>query len=200
MPLAIRLKVPAAPQLKQEVISSQELSDSAEEYPDFEPNNSDEEDATQLKLPTPAMVKVEAIDPDFEYQDASLYVKEEGTGIDIYSNEKDKLLDVLLSTDEGVKPFENLKVEHGTGILDEIAAVPMTKRSGADQMEEDVLALRETEPDSADDDDFDLRRSCKNPTSNANIANAVQLFHLRRSPQRDHDECRRYPRRSLKSV
>lgn len=158
VPLASRLKVQAS-QLKQEQTaadSRSELSDSAEDYPDFEHNNSDgDEDAMQFKLPTPAMVKVEAVDPDFEYQDASLYVKEEGSGLDIYSNEKDKLLDVLLNTDEKTLPFENLKVEHGSaGILDEIAAVPIVKHNGGEQMEEDVLALRETEPaDDADDDD-----------------------------------------------
>ncbi|KAL7739647.1 hypothetical protein ACLKA6_018857 [Drosophila palustris] len=158
-PLASRRKV-ATPQLKQEVISSQELSDSAEEYPDFEPNNSDEEvDAVQFKLPTPAMVKVEAMDSDFEYQDASQFIKVESAP-DIYSNEKDKLLDVLLSTDESVKPFENLKVEHGMA-LDEIAAVPMSKPSGAEQAEEDVLALWESEPDSTDDDDFNDKRKSR---------------------------------------
>lgn len=155
IPLASRLKV-QTPLLKQEVTSSQELSDSAEEYPDFEPNNSDEDvDAMQFKLPTPAMVKVEAKDPDFEYQDASLYVKEEGSNPDIYCTEKDKLLDVLLSTE----PLGSFKVERGTGILDEIAAVPMAKRNETEQMEEDVLALRETEPDSAEDDDIYERHS-----------------------------------------
>lgn len=169
VPLACRLKV-QTPQLKQEQTadSRSELSDSAEDYPDFEQNNSDEEpDATQFKLPTPAIVKVEAIDPDFEYQDASLYVKEEGSGLDIYSNEKDKLLDVLLNTDEKTLPFENLKVEHATGILDEIAAVPMAKHNGGEQMEEDVLALRETEPDDADDDDDDDDDWQSNNKSNA---------------------------------
>ncbi|EDV94095.1 zinc finger protein 3 homolog [Drosophila grimshawi] len=157
VPLASRLKVTAAPVLKQE-INSQELSDSAEEYPDFEPNNSDDEpDAARFKLPTPATVKQEAIDPDFEYQDASLFVKEEGSGLDIYSSEKDKLLDVLLNQDEGLKPFENLKVEHatGSGILDEIAAVPMLKHNGTEHMEEDVLALRETDEDDDDNDNDD---------------------------------------------
>ncbi|KAH8377487.1 hypothetical protein KR093_005717, partial [Drosophila rubida] len=151
VPLATRLKV-QTPQMKQEPISSQELSDSAEEYPDFEPNNSDDDvDAMQFKLPTPALVKVEAIDPDFEYQDASHFVKEEGTALDIYSNEKDKLLDVLLNTDESLKPFESLKVEHSTGILDEIAAVPLGKHNGAEHLEEDALALWETGADSSDD-------------------------------------------------
>jgi len=157
IPLASRLKVQTV--LKQEVTSSQELSDSAEEYPDFEPNNSDEEvDAMQFKLPTPAMVKVEAKDPDFEYQDASLFVKEEGSNPEIYCTEKDKLLDVLLSTE----PLGNFKVERGTGILDEIAAVPMAKRNETEQMEEDVLALRETEADSAEDDDIYERQSRTN--------------------------------------
>ncbi|XP_060645576.1 gastrula zinc finger protein xFG20-1 [Drosophila nasuta] len=152
VPLATRLKV-QTPMLKQEPISSQELSDSAEEYPDFEPNNSDDDaDAMQFKLPTPAMVKVEAIDPDFEYQDASNYVKEESSAHDIYSNEKDKLLDVLLSPDESLKPFESLKVEHSTGILDEIAAVPLGKHNGAEHLEEDALALWETGAGSSDDD------------------------------------------------
>ncbi|KAH8404948.1 hypothetical protein KR222_011492, partial [Zaprionus bogoriensis] len=152
VPLACRLKL-QAPQLKQEKITRSELSDSAEEYPDFEPSNSDvEPDAMQFKLPTPAMVKVEAVDPDFEYQDASLYVKEEGAGADIYSSEKDKLLDVLLNTEEKTLPFENLKVEHATGILDEIAAVPMAKHNGGESMEEDVLALRDAEDDDDDDE------------------------------------------------
>ncbi|XP_017954507.1 zinc finger protein 239 isoform X3 [Drosophila navojoa] len=153
VPLASRLKVQAPMKLKQEFVSSQELSDTDEEYPDFEPNNSDEEaDANQFKLPPPALVKEEAIDPDFEYQDASAFVKMEGSnGLDIYSNEKDKLLDVLLSQDESMKPYEHLKVEHATGILDEIAAVPMAKQNGEDHMEEDVLALRETEPDSEEE-------------------------------------------------
>ncbi|SPP85667.1 gastrula zinc finger protein xFG20-1 isoform X2 [Drosophila guanche] len=148
IPLASRIKaktVPAPPQLKEENMSDQQQSsDSGDECPDFEPNNSDEEaDAAQFQLPAPAMVKVEAFDEDFEYQDASLFVKTESA--DIFSSEKDKLLDVLLSTDEGdgLKPFESLKVEHaGGGILDEIAAVPLGEHTETAETEEDVLSLR----------------------------------------------------------
>ncbi|XP_001356360.4 zinc finger protein 91 [Drosophila pseudoobscura] len=146
IPLASRIKtkaVPAPPQLKEENMSDQQSSDSGDECPDFEPNNSDDEaDASQFQLPAPAMVKVEAFDEDFEYQDASLFVKTESA--DIFSSEKDKLLDVLLSTDEGdgLKPFESLKVEHGGGILDEIAAVPLGEQTETAETEEDVLSLR----------------------------------------------------------
>ncbi|EDW63375.2 gastrula zinc finger protein xFG20-1 [Drosophila virilis] len=196
VPLASRLKVQAPVKLKQEFISSQELSDSDEEYPDFEPNNSDEEpDAVQFKLPTPALVKEEAIDPDFEYQDASAFVKMEGNGLDIYSNEKDKLLDVLLSTDESLKPFENLKVEHATGILDEIAAVPMAKHNGAEHMEEDVLALRETEPDSAEEDeDADQLR----PLTKSSVKRKYRKRNATASPMPEETTASTGPRRVAK--
>ncbi|XP_017121085.1 zinc finger protein 768 isoform X1 [Drosophila elegans] len=129
--------IPLASRLKTKLKQESQNSDSGDECPDFEPNNSDDDaDASGFQLPPPAMVKVEAFDEeDFEYQDASMYVKTEST--DIFSNEKDKLLDVLLNEGDGLKPFESLKVEQGAGILDEIAAVPLVEVA-----EEDVLALR----------------------------------------------------------
>ncbi|XP_020800489.1 zinc finger protein 568 [Drosophila serrata] len=129
--------IPLASRLKTKLKQESQFSDSGDECPDFEPNNSeDEADSSGFKLPPPAMVKVEAFDEeDFEYQDASMYVKTEST--DIFSNEKDKLLDVLLNEGDGLKPFESLKVEQGAGILDEIAAVPLVEVA-----EEDVLSLR----------------------------------------------------------
>lgn len=129
--------IPLASRLKTKLKQESQNSDSGDECPDFEPNNSeDDADASGFQLPPPAMVKVEAFDEeDFEYQDASMYVKTEST--DIFSNEKDKLLDVLLNEGDGLKPFESLKVEQGAGILDEIAAVPLVEVA-----EEDVLELR----------------------------------------------------------
>ncbi|XP_017105519.1 zinc finger protein 493 [Drosophila bipectinata] len=130
--------IPLASRLKTKLKQESQNSDSGDECPDFEPNNSEDE---AFPLPPPAMVKVEAFDEeDFEYQDASMYVKTEST--DIFSNEKDKLLDVLLNEGDGLKPFESLKVEQGAGILDEIAAVPLVEVA-----EEDVLALRGSRPD-----------------------------------------------------
>jgi len=136
--------IPLASRLKTKLKQESQNSDSGDECPDFEPNNSeDDADASGFQLPPPAMVKVEAFDEeDFEYQDASMYVKTEST--DIFSNEKDKLLDVLLNEGDGLKPFESLKVEQGAGILDEIAAVPLVEVA-----EEDVLALRGGTADAA---------------------------------------------------
>ncbi|XP_023032309.2 oocyte zinc finger protein XlCOF7.1 [Drosophila willistoni] len=151
IPLASRRKPQIQTAIQAQALKQEDgLSDSTEECPDFDPANSDDEqDVIQfLPLPAPAMeVKEEAVDEDgeFDYPDASLFVKAESAA-DIFSNEKDKLLDVLLSTDEGdgLKPFESLKVEHagGGGILDEIATVPLTEHLETELIEEDVLDVR----------------------------------------------------------